>query len=283
MIEAEDQGCVYFRFEGLKDAPEVAHAVFTRLGGHSQPPFDELNLSASTGDDPEIVRRNRAIASATLGLPLVSAKPVHGGEVVIIDRDLTGSTHEDGWHERLRDRLRFIEADAMVTDIPGVALFWAYGDCSPILIYDPAHHAIALAHAGWRGAAAAVTRNTLRAMARRYGTRPEEVLASIGPSIGACCYQVDDRVLASFAASPLGAGTEVIEWRTDERGVPRAYLDVPLTSEAQLLAEGVLRERIELSGFCTGCGPDLFYSNRKGPRHGGRFGVAIGLREVRDG
>ncbi len=287
MIERHGEHCEYLLFEQLSRAPRVVHGVFTRRGGVSAPPFDGLNLSSSTGDNPARVARNRELAAAALGLPLVSARPVHGAEVVVIDEALAGGRLELGEPgqrrsaglERLRERLRSIHADAMVTTLPGFALFWAYGDCAPIVLADPRGEVVALVHAGWRGAAAAVVLRTIEVMRERFGTSSGELLAGIGPSIGACCYEVSEAVRAAFAAHPFAAETaRFVERGDDEGSGTRLYLDVAATSERQLLAAGIPARNIETSGYCTGCSPDLFYSNRRGPRHGGRFGVGIGLR-----
>jgi YfiH family protein len=291
VIERQAQDCEYLLFEHLSRVPRLAHGVFTRHGGFSAPPFDGLNLTTSTGDDPARVERNREVAAAALGLPLVGARPVHGAEVVVIDEALAGGWRDSadagggsdvGWGprlHRLRTRLREVQADAMVTTLPGFALFWAYGDCAPIVLADPRGEVVALVHAGWRGAAAGVVPRTVAALRERFGTSPEELLAGIGPAIGACCYEVNEAVRVAFAAHPLVAETACfVEREGDDGSGTRLYLDVAATSERQLLAASIPARNIEASGYCTGCSPDLFYSNRRGPRHGGRFGVGVGLR-----
>jgi YfiH family protein len=288
VIERRAEHCEYLLFERLSQTPRLVHGVFTRRGGFSAPPFDGLNLSASTGDNPTHVGRNREVVAAALGLPLVSARSVHGAAVIVIDEAFTSGrldVDEPGEDRqarlrRLRERLRSIQADAMVTNLSGVALFWAYGDCAPILLADPRRAVVALAHAGWRGAAAGVVMRTVAVMNERFGTQPNELLAGIGPAIGACCYEVNDAVRAAFAAHPIAAETACFVEREGADGAgARLYLDITATSERQLRAAGIPARNIETSGYCTGCAPDLFYSNRRGPRHGGRFGVGIGLRD----
>ena len=115
-------------------------------------------------------------------------------------------------------------------------------------------------------------------MRERFGSQLDEIHAAVGPAIGACCYEVTDAVRQSFAAEPLAEEAAVFVERETGHG-PRLYLDVGASNERQLALAGLAPEQIETSGYCTGCAPDLFYANRRGPRHGGRFGVAIGLRE----
>jgi polyphenol oxidase len=205
VIERRAERCVYLQFEGLRAWPEVTHAVFTRRGGYSAAPYDGLNLSISTGDDLGIVRRNRKVVSDALALPLVSAFPTHGATVAVLEREMATEArlHGDDWPKRLQQQMRTMHADAMLTDVPGVALFWAYGDCAPVLLYDARKRVIGLVHAGWRGTAQAITARTIAAMQERFDSQLDDIYAAVGPAIGACCYEVTGAVRQSFAAEPL--------------------------------------------------------------------------------
>lgn len=286
MIARRAERCEYLQFRLLAEIPGLAHAIFTRNGGHSGHPYAGLNLSGVTGDDPTTVARNRELVVRTLGLPLVGAHTVHGGEVVPVERtDAETSDRGDvagqpEWLERLRARLRHTPADAMIAHQTGFALCWAYADCAPVLLYDPRHRAFALIHAGWRGTAAGVVPNAIAAMAERYDSRPAELLAGVGPAIGACCYECGLEVREAFAAHPLAAECARFEERRDDSGKRRLYLDVAGSNVAQLRASGIAEEHIEASGYCTGCRTDLFYSHRREPKPTGRFAVAIGLRDA---
>lgn len=278
MIERRAEDCTFLQFEHLAAFPHISHAVFTRLQGFSRAPFSGLNASFTTGDKPESVRRNKAAIEQALGLPLVGSKPVHGASVTIIERsELTPSL--DGARS-LQTRLRETPADAMLTDAPGVALCWAFGDCSPILLYDPEHTAIALVHAGWRGAAAGVVFEAIRAMETRYETRPEALLAGLGPSIGSCCYEVNEQVREAFVKEQHVADCAVFDERMGDDGAPHLFLDVAASNERQLLAAGVTPDHLIASDYCTGCRTDLFFSHRREPWPSGRFAVAIGLRNT---
>lgn len=276
MVERQAHGCTYLQFERLAAMPQLAHAVFTRRGGHSRPPYAGLNLSAVTGDDRATVLRNKALVEDALGLPLVATHAVHGNTVHVIAPD-EGETAAD-----MHSRYRTLPGDAMIADRPGFALCWAYGDCAPILLYDPRHHVCALVHAGWRGTAATVAPRAIAALTETYGTRPHELLAGIGPAIGACCYEAADEVLAAFAADAFAWEHARFERRPRAEGRSdtgeSVWLDVAASNHAQLVAAGLRPERIEMSGLCTGCRTDLFYSHRVEPKPSGRFAVAIGLR-----
>jgi polyphenol oxidase len=280
VIERQAEHCEYLQFEQLAEIPGLVHAVFTRRRGFSSAPFAGLNASSVTGDDPTVVVRNKAEIIAALGLPLVATKPVHGGVVALIRRETTAERSEH-WLEPLQARLRRIEADAMLSNEAGFALCWAYGDCAPILLYDPEHTALALIHAGWRGTAAGVVANTIAAMAEWFNSRPGALLAGIGPAIGACCYEVGPAVQEAFTGNPLAWECARFDFRkpaADSAQSSGVYLDIAGSNYRQLLASGILAEHIDDSGYCTGCRTDLFYSHRREPRPSGRFAVAVGLR-----
>jgi len=241
-------------------------------------PFAGLNASSVTGDNAAAVQRNKAAIISNLGLPLVATRPVHGAQIAIVQREREAEWSAQWW-EPLQARLRTIEADAMLAHQPGFALCWAYGDCAPILLYDPEHSAFALLHAGWRGTAAGVVPQAVQAMAAHYGSRPMALLAGIGPAIGSCCYEVSEAVRDLFAQHPLAF--ECAEFVEREPGSSKSsglFLDIAVSNYRQLLAMGIGPEHIDNSGYCTGCRTDLFYSHRGEPWPSGRFAVAIGMQ-----
>lgn len=272
MIERTGDHCVYLLFERLSQAPGLLHGVFTRKGGHSAPPFDGLNVATTTGDDPASARLNQRVIASELGLPLISARIAHGADYCVIERKSSSEPNDT-----LRSRVRQAVADAMITAEPGIGLFWGFGDCAPILLYDPRQQVIALAHGGWRGAADAIGPRTVEAMRERFGSRPEELIAGVGPAIQSCCYQVNDAVYDAFQRDPRARDNASFAQRSDTDGASSLYLDVTESNARQLLASGVRADHLDMAPHCTGCAADLFYSHRKRPHADGRFGVVIGL------
>jgi polyphenol oxidase len=254
----------------------ITHGIFARNGGVSETPYATLNAGLSSGDDPQSVEENRVriMAQLTENPPLVTAHPVHGTDVVEITPVLPLT-------ERFGAQALATRADGMITQMRGVGLFWAYADCTPVLIVDPPHKAIALAHAGWRGTSGAVAVETLREMREHYSTRPGDVWVGLGPSIGPCCYEVDEPVREAFLAHPIAcehlyfSTVLVPDGKCGMR--PSLRLDVEAANRAQLIAAGVPDEQIESSGFCTGCRRDLFFSHRLENSRTGRHAVVIGL------
>jgi hypothetical protein len=251
-------GVVRYRFEGLDGTDRLIHAIITRIGGVSRGPYATLNLGHSVGDDPAAVKENHRRALGPLGLDprqVVSPWQVHGATVDVVGPDHRGTVRP--------------ETDALVTDAPGVPLMMRFGDCTPVLLFDPVRRAIGLAHAGWRGVVAGVVGASIRAMMEDLGCTPGDIWAGVGPTIGPCCYEVGTDV-AGEIASACPSGAEVVH--SVNGGV---HADLPAAVEAQLRAAGV--ERVEHADLCTSCRVDEFFSHRAEDGRTGRFGVVIGL------
>lgn len=258
MLRKESGGITTYHFESLS-AEGLVHAVFTRLGGMSREPFDTLNVGGTVGDDPAAVAENHARVYAHLGLiaaQVTSPRQVHSNRVAVISGDQAGATIPD--------------SDGLVTATPGVALLLRFADCQPVLLYDPAHHALALVHAGWRGVAQGIARRAVETMVQAFGTRPGDLLAGLGPAIGPCCYTVGDKVAAAM-------GYVLPDWRgaLTALGEDQWRLDLSAANAQQLGAEGVTQ--IEAADLCTACNQHEFFSHRAGNGLTGRFAVVAYL------
>lgn len=262
MLRRDTGGIVTYQFESLA-VDGLTHAVFTRLGGVSRQPFDTLNVGNTVGDDGAAVAENHARVYAHLGLSaaqVTSPRQVHSNRVVLITGDQAGSIIPD--------------SDGLVTAAPRVALLLRFADCQGILLYDPAHHALALAHAGWRGVAQGIARRAVETMVQAFDTRPGDLLAGLGPAIGPCCYTVGDKVAAAM-------GYVLTDWSQamSALGENQWSLDLSAANAQQLAAEGV--QQIESANLCTACHQDEFYSHRAGNGRTGRFAVAAYLEPGR--
>jgi YfiH family protein len=258
----------------LRQTREIAHAFSTRQGGVSQPPFATLNLGQSVGDDPTAVNANRRRFFGAFGIDpdrVVRARQVHGDGVLRVDALLT---ERRGFpHCLVEERADY---DALITDIPGLALAVSTADCLPILIHDPVHRAVAAVHAGWRGTAKRIASQAVGAMREAYGTNPADCRAAIGPGIRRCCFEVDAAVTEKMAAALPNWESHVTanrpgHWRLDLAGVNRSLMGVA----------GLLPDRIEDVGLCTSCRSDLFFSHRAEKGRTGRMMNFILLRADR--
>jgi YfiH family protein len=160
------------------------------------------------------------------------------------------------------------EADVAVAERPGDILGIETADCLPVLLVDPRTRHVAAAHAGWRGTVARAAVAALNALVAR-GSRPEDVIAALGPCNGPCCYEVGEELRAEFG--PDGAAF----FRAGPRGRP--HLDVRAANVAQLVAAGVPAAQIHQVDDCTSCRPDLYHSYRREGRGGGRMISFVGF------
>lgn len=248
-------GVRFFEFQVFKRHPEIVHGVFTRRGGVSLPPFDSLNTSFSTGDDPDRVAQNRQMIREILDVDSmpVYINQVHGDRAVEVDGAFDSSEN------------RPPEADAVVTRHPHMLLVIQVADCQPVMMFDPEKRVAANVHAGWRGSIQNIVGKCIEYMAARFGTRPKDILAGIGPSLGPCC--------AEFIHYEKEIPAHLHGYKTETDGV---LFDFRKMSADQMVQKGVKAAHIELMDICTRCRPDLFYSYRR-ERLTGRFASAIGI------
>jgi len=253
-------GIRYYQFENLGDG--LIQAVFTRQGGLSPDPWAALNLGGTVGDDPERVRVNRQHALSALGRELGSVYDVwqvHGTQVAIADAPR--------WPETPH-----LRADIILTNRTGVTLMMRFADCVPILLHDPAHNVIGIAHAGWMGTVKGTTRIAVEAMQARFGTNPEDIRAAIGPSIGPDHYQVGPEVVMQVRQAFGRAASGLLGGRSGA-----TMLD--LWAANRLLLEQAGVRKIELAGLCTACHTEDWYSHRAEHGRTGRFGAIIALND----
>jgi len=202
-------------------------------------------------------------AASSLGVDvgrLLLVKQVHGVHVAIARRE-----RPDGWARP--------EADAIITDDPGVAIGVRVADCAPVLIFDPVKSVAGAAHAGWRGTAAGAAAAAVRAMGEAFGSRPADLIAAIGPCLGRCCGEVGPDVLAAFRAG--GAEDASMDaWFTPGQG-DRSWLDLERANRDQLASAGIDPARIFASGLCTKTHRDRLHSYRGDGAQAGRLLGAI--------
>lgn len=249
----ESNGLRYFVFPHLEQTGLIVHAITTRQGGVSLPPYESLNLAFHTGDNPEAVRQNRKIVSQALKFDfssLVSCQQVHGTEVLKVDYGYQGSgsiAYENS----------IAKTDGLFAIQPGIPLMMNYADCVSLLILDPVKKIIGICHAGWKGTVNGIAAKAIRKMKEELYSSPRDCLVGIGPSIGPCCYEVDKNVVTPLADN-------FANWRkfTKPKGKDKWLLDLWSLNRWQLVAEGVKSKNIVESGMCTSCWHRLFFSHR---------------------
>lgn len=253
---------ITYSFDSLAHLPVEAF-VSTRHGGVSPAPWNTLNFSVSRGDSRERVTENRTRLATALGIErsaIVNAKQVHGTGVAKVSWDESGQVL-DG-------------CDALITDATGLPLQLVFADCTPLLLFDPLHHALGVCHAGWRGTVNGAGAATLWAMQAAYDTQPSDVIACIGPSIGPESYEVGEEVL-SLAYAKLSNVDELFTYPNGRE--QRPYFNLWRANALQLIESGVPEAQIEISGIDTAQYTDDFYSHRGEQGRCGLFSMTAWL------
>jgi hypothetical protein len=257
------KGSIYYLESAvLVECDFLVHAFCTRWEGVSGAGFSSLNFSARTGDDPERVKANWGLVCNAFGISsgqFLTVHQVHGEGVHVV----AGSVCQIPRSETFPPEAE-LSCDAMITDRPEIALGIKTADCVPIFLVDRVRCIIGAVHAGWRGTALGIAGKVVDTLRERFSSRPEDILAVIGPTIGPCCYEVDDTV---FRAMPSPHGGE--SFFRPGRREGHWMLDLTAANRQQIEEKGVPPENIFSAGICSSCREDLFYSHR---RDGGRTG-----------
>ncbi len=273
----------------------LTHAFTTRTSG---------NLNYSVTKSPLAVTRDRRKLLRALGgrWQLITLKQRHTDIVRAIDggpRRYAGVTRE-------HDGARKFYGDALITNRPGLLLAVQVADCLPILLVDAKRRVVAAVHAGWRGTAKRIAEKTVGEMRARFGCRPADLRAAIGPGIHACCYQVGREVVDAFESQfpyweklvrrvkvsvpdiiwqqrlmsrePLQPGVRSPRPALTAPAEEKLYLDLVEANRRQLVAAGLRNKNIAASPPCTACRTDLLFSHRAEHGKTGRTMGLIGMR-----
>lgn len=268
--------------DALTKIPWLVHGFSTRRGGVSELHGEKvLNLGFAEWDAREAVIENRRRFQSALGaedLTLCGLSQIHSDVVYLFETP--PSTPCPG--------------DASATNRPGLLLAVQTADCVPILLVDPEKRAVAAVHAGWRGTLKRIVAKAIGKMRMQFGTKPADLLAAIGPSIGGCCYEVGTEVASEFRSQFPNASDWFDELRTGDEPNPLQWLnmappghqpppknvllDLRKANRAQLVDAGLHAQNAAVSDWCTACHRDLLFSYRKEAGTTGRLMSVIGIR-----
>lgn len=255
LIESSNWPTLMLSFLSLSRQNGLAHGIFTRHGGVSGHPYESLNASYQNGDLPGNVEKNLHIISESIKAGrLFFMNQIHGSNIIIFRKDKYPPFPASP-----------PEADALITDIPFIAIMVKQADCQGVIMYDPCMAVIAIAHCGWRGNTRNILGHVVDKMRSEFGCDPSDILAAIGPSLGPCC--------AEFTSYRT-----IFPEEFQMHMVSENYFDLWGISRSQLLDAGLRDDRIEIAGICTKCNSDIFYSYRA-ENNTGRFATVAMLRE----
>jgi hypothetical protein len=280
--ERKARGLRILQASALSKIPWLVHGFSTRLGGVSDLGGERvLNLGFAEWDTRENVLENRRRFQSALGvdhLVLCGLSQSHSDVVHLFDTSPSAPCR----------------GDASATNRPGLLLAVQTADCVPILLVDPKNRAVAAVHAGWRGTLKRIVAKAIGKMQMQFGSRPADLLAAIGPSIGGCCYEVGVEVAVEFKSQFPNASEWFDELRTGDEPNPLQWLnmkppghqpppknvllDLRRANRAQLLEAGLRKQDIFVSDLCATCRRDLFFSYRKEAGTTGRLMAVIGIR-----
>ena len=268
--------------------PWLRHGFSTRSGGvstiYDPNGVGDLNLGWTRDDDPANVAENRRRLVAAAGIPdapLVTVRQVHTAQSLIVADSVVAASFVNGEGRAIH------EGDGLISGASGVLLGIQTADCVPVLVVDTDRRVVAAFHAGWRGTVARIVEHGVARMAAEFGSRPRDMLAAIGPSIGACCYTVGDQVRREFTEA-FSYGEALFRHKTSpaaEGEAPPLHLDLWEANRRQLLDAGLAPEKITVVGECTGCaglgdgsgGRRRYFSHRCEHGFTGRMMNVIGI------
>jgi polyphenol oxidase len=296
-------GLQIFESPALAKFDWLVHGFSARPGGTSELPAAPrsakskpervLNLGFTDWDTRARVTENRIKFFHAIGaenMRIAAVRQIHSDAAHRVDADILEASSASG-----KDAL---QGDALFTRDPGILLIVQTADCVPVLLVDTKQRGIAAIHSGWRGTLKRIAAKTLGRMTMEFGTRPEDVIAAIGPAIGRCCYEVGSDVARDFDAQfpdarawfngPFDA---LVSGESDPNWLPwltmkppghappplRVHLDLLAANRAILTEAGIPGRQISVANLCTACRPDLLFSYRR-EKTTGRLIAAIGIK-----
>jgi YfiH family protein len=245
----KNEGVKFIVIPAIETLGLVYHGFSTRVGGVSTGRYKSMNLSLNAGEDKDLVEINRCmyVKSLDAGNPeIYTVRQMHGTRVIRIEN----SNHP-------AEEYRQAQADAIVTDHPGVAIGVLTADCVPILVLDPVKKAIAAVHAGREGTVLHIVTHVVRRMEEEFGSLPGDLQAAVGPCIETSCYEVGEEVVQEAVQQNPNAREAVA------REGRSYFMDLRKLNHLELLENGVREDRIHHVPLCTACHHRTFYSHRK--------------------
>lgn len=261
----------YLSFPILEKTGLVKQGFSTKMGGVSQGKFATMNFTFTRGDNPDHVHENYRRMAKALGVDaekMVLSYQTHTTNVKLV-------TQSDAGKGIVKER-EYKDVDGLVTNVPGITLVTFYADCVPLYFLDPVRKAIGLSHSGWRGTVKRMGEVTVKKMEASFGTRAEDLIACIGPSICKTCYEVGAEVAEEFRK-----GFDEKYWKEilAEKENGKYLLDLWKANEIVLLEAGLRKENIQITDICTHCNPDYLFSHRTTGNERGNLAAFLSLSE----
>lgn len=270
--EKIENGVHFLQFPLLCHTGMVAHGFSTRLGGVSEGKYATMNFTFTRGDNPDHVMENYRRMAEALGVDKEQMVLSYQTHTVHVRR----VTEEDAGKGIVRER-DYRDVDGLITDVPGITLVTFYADCVPLYFVDPVRKAVGLSHSGWRGTVKRMGKVTLDAMRDAFGTKPEDVLCCVGPSICQDCFEVGGEVVEEFKREFASVYWPQLFY---EKENGKYQLDLWKANEIILEEAGVLKEHIQVTDICTHCNPEYLFSHRTFGNERGNLAAFLGIKKT---
>lgn len=264
------KGITVIKFHHLEKCYNLGYFITTRKSGLSEGVFSSLNTGYQDEDPSENVLGNRKLLADSFNISfdsLVFARQTHGNNIKIINNTDKGK----GLYSKEN---AVPDTDGFIVTEPGICPVIMTADCVPVIIFDPVSNVAGVFHAGWRGSLKLIARKGLVQLKKLYGTNPADVLISIGPSIGPCCYEVGSDVTEEVKKVFPDNVNDLLH----DKGKIKPHFDLWMANKLQLLQEGVREENIIICNTCTYHHPELFYSSRFTGGKTGRMCAGVFLK-----
>lgn len=251
----------YLTLNAFSALPGIKHGFSTRWGGVSDDIYSTMNLGFKTADTKENIRKNYEIICNAMGLcadHLTLTDQTHSANIKMITTKDIGKGFT-----RLQD---YQEIDGLITNLPQVPLSVVHADCVPLIFADAKQKVIGAAHAGWRGTVNGIAANMIQLFTQQFGSNPADIWMGIGPSIGFCCYEVDEPVAEIFLSKPQLANSDALT----PTAPGKYHINLQKVNSLFAQSRGVLPAHIIDIGLCTNCHKDIFFSHRG---HHGKRGL----------
>ena len=270
---------ITYEYSPLLEHFPLTHGVTYRYGGVSEGSFNSFNMGLHVGDTPEAVAENRKRLAQVLGVDpnhLTCGEQVHGVSVKRVTEELVGKG-AFSWDDSIPD------SDAIHTNLVNVPLLLLVADCVPVLIYDAVHHAVAVVHAGWRGAIAHIVERTMDSLHDAYGSVPSVCYLFIGPSIGADSFEVSEEIGEQFRQDMHTLGLSQVDQvvryiQRDGQITATPHVDLKGYIASCVVQKGVPLEQVSVSSTDT-MTTDGCYSYRRDQGRTGRMAMFAVLRD----
>lgn len=273
IVLKEKEGIPYFSFPLLEQTGKVEHLFTTRMGGVSTGIYSSMNLSFTRGDEANAVKENYSRIASLLSCGVE--------DIVCSDQTHTSNIREVTTLDRGKGIIRqkdYKDIDGLVTNEKGLCLSLFFADCVPVYFLDPVKEVIGLAHSGWKGTAEKISLHMVQRMQEVYGCRPEDILATVGPSICQTCYEVSQDVADVFRVR-FSSKEQQIEILKEGKEEGKYQLDLWNAVSITLLEAGILEEHVAVTDVCTCCNPELLFSHRASAGRRGNLGAFMKLKK----